>query len=97
MYAMSERPVNKLLSLGLPTVGGAVIVDQAYRHADKFLPIDLSKRASRIILGGSISFLASLGAGMLFPNYKKKRDEAMAFTFAGGLASIVIRESISDE
>jgi hypothetical protein len=93
-YGMEASPVKRLVRYAAPAAVGAFAVDQAYRLVPRFMPMDLSKRTSRVLLGLALSLGAGLAGGALFAGDRELHTEVMALAFAGGVGSVIMRETM---
>lgn len=87
-------PLKRVLKYGTPAAVGAFATDQVYRLVPRFVPMDLSKRTPRILLGTAISLGIGMFAGMIFADNEETQVDMMALTFAGGIGSVILREQI---
>lgn len=93
-FGETMSPLKRVIKYGAPAAVGAFATDQVYRLVPRFIPMDLSKRTPRILLGTAISLGIGMFAGMIFSDDEQKQIDMMALTFAGGIGSVILREQI---
>jgi len=89
-----ESPVMRVVYFGAPALIGGIGADQGYRLLSNVIPLDMSKRTSRVLLGTATSLVAGLVVGGLWSPDRETQEEKGTLAFLGGMASVIMRESM---